>query len=250
MTISGYAQQDSLIIRQGGIAGIATDSQGNLYASDIHGNLTKYDTRLQNKWLYSPERKGALTSIDTQNPLKILVFYSGLQQFHYLDRFMVASNQFVPRQPESTITVMTSSTDNLLWLIDMEELVLKKYDPRYNQVILERPFDLLFEGDALDIYDMKEYNGRLYIAISENVLIFDLLGNYLEKLQVKGLSHLQFYNEYLYYTADGKLLLVNLKNKSEHTLPLNRQAIQAALTDKYLFLLDKEGIHRQTKPKF
>ncbi|MTI41851.1 hypothetical protein E1140_20280, partial [Fulvivirga lutimaris] len=129
-------------IKVSNIDKVSIDRQGSVYLGDESGNVDKYNAQLELTDRFSPVQKGEIGVLEAWNPLKIFVFYQQLQQYAFLDRFLVTANRYDIKDISSYAGLATVSLDNNLWLIDLARFGLIKYNINYAQIEIERPFDL------------------------------------------------------------------------------------------------------------
>ncbi len=193
------------------ISQLSVDRMSNVYATDKAGNIYKFDANTFEQLQYSPVNKSEVGLLEATNPLKIFAFYPQQQQYIFLDRFLVSASIFDLNTISSFIGMATISLDNNLWLIDLADFSLKKYSVTFNQVEINRPFDLLLDPKNYEITHMHEYQNLLFISDAKSgILVFDNLGNYLKTIQTKGIQYFNFLGDELYYEESGQLVFINL----------------------------------------
>lgn len=207
------------------VVSASTDRQGNLYIASNNGDIDRFDKDAGLAYHFSPDKKGNATLMEAWQGLRTFVFYRDFQQYLFLDRFLNNSTPFDIGNGLSTYFEMgTIAGDNNLWLIDQQELTLKKLDIEISEFLIETPFNLNLDPDDFELTFIREYQNLLFISDkSSGVLVFDNLGNYLENLPITGLNHFTFAgNELLGLNATGdtvKLINVYTKKEREISLP-------------------------------
>ncbi|MBL6447164.1 hypothetical protein JMN32_12655 [Fulvivirga sp. 29W222] len=229
-----YGQQlqliDSILINAPVSASI--DRLNQIYIADKRGNLSQYkNTHLVQ--IFSPQQTGNITLIEAWNPLKIFIFYADFQEYLFLDRFLSASQRYQAPELSRFSGMMTLSNDNNLWIVDYINFGLKKYDINFGDYTINTPFDLILNPDKYEITFIREYQNLVFISDKNSgILVFDNLGNYLKKIQVKGVNHFSFTGDELYYISGNDVLIkVNIYSDKRSTLSLPQDALFAFLYD-------------------
>ncbi len=198
------------------------DRLGNIYLSDIRGNIQKFDGSGEFRAQYAPQQYGSLTTLESWASLRVFLFYEDLQQYAFLDRFLNPS-EFVrlPLGVFGMVMLATPSSDNQLWLLDSRPMNLVKFDYNFNSVSISQALNQLTDTIDLKPYHMIEYQNRVYLGDREiGILVFDNLGNYLHTLNKTGSQRFYPNREELYYLEDNQLHFISLYSDSHRTVDL------------------------------
>lgn len=207
------------------VVNASIDRQGNIYIASNNGDIDRFNRNGELVYHFSPDKKGNASLIEAWQGLRTFVFYRDFQQYLFLDRFLNNSVPFDIGNGLSTYFELgTVAGDNNLWLIDQQELTLKKLDIEINEFLIETPFNLNLDPDDFKLTFIREYQNLLFISDkSSGVLVFDNLGNYLEALPVRDLNHFSFSdNDLIGLNAKGdtaKLIDIYTKKEREISLP-------------------------------
>ena len=227
---------------------LANDRSGNVYLGDKLGNVFKYDQDLKLINEYSPNKKGSIAVLEPWNPLKVFVSYSDLQEYQFLDRFLVSANRFKLNGLSSFIGLSAPSLDNNLWLVDFSTFSLKKYNMSFNQVDIERPFDLLLDPKKFDITHIREYQNLVFISDSNSgILVFDNLGNYLYKIEATGVEYFSFVEGNILYVENEALVKLNLYSNEKNVNSLPKNVDRVVETNKFTFFLREKWLLKAQK---
>ncbi len=206
------------------VVNASIDRQGNIYIASNNGDVDRFDRNGKLAYHFSPDKKGNASLIEAWQGLRTFVFYRDFQQYLFLDRFLNNSVPFDIGNGLSTyFDLCTVAGDNNLWLIDQQELTLKKLDIEINEFLIETPFNLNLDPDDFELTFIREYQNLLFISDkSSGVLVFDNLGNYMESLAVKGLNHFSFSdNELIGLNKTGDTVrLIDIYTKKEREISL------------------------------
>jgi len=198
---------------------VSLDRYGLFYTSDETGNIFKYDSLGNLLFTYSPQKKADVTLLEAWRNVNIFVFYRSFQEFILLDRFLSPSpTSRLERAHIGFARLATYSYDNNLWIIDESDFSLKKYNLAQGGIELNTPLDLLLDYKIYDMNYIKEYQNLVYINDKNSgILVFDNMGNYKNKIPIKGLSILGFYNDEIYYQEGDFIKFVNVYTYAERS---------------------------------
>jgi len=206
---------------------VSMDRAGFLYFADQRGVLNKYDPNGHKILDFSPPRPAKITLLEAWQGLRIFLFYQDLQEYSFLNRFLVQQGEFT-FNPEITgfVELATPSFDNNIWIIDQTDFSLKKYDIVQKGLQSKTAFDLLLDPDNYDILHMKEHQNKLYISdLNSGILVFDNLGGYLNSIARPGIDFFNFWENEVYFIIENRLEIIDLYDKTVESirLPQHRQ---------------------------
>ncbi|MEM6522154.1 MAG: hypothetical protein AAF693_00100 [Bacteroidota bacterium] len=190
---------------------VSTDKQGNIYLAFQDGSIDKYDEKGQLLNHFSAQKLAVPTLIEAWNPLKVFSFYQDFQEYTFLDRFLTTANRFSISSISSYVGLVTISADNNLWLIDLSDFSLKKFDVNFQEVTIDRPLDLVLSPSDYEASFMREYQNLLFISdINQGILLFDNLGNYLRTISTKKTNYFSFDQDDIYFVEQDMIRLINI----------------------------------------
>lgn len=222
---------------------VSSDKFNNIYLVSSFGSIDKYSSDGKLLTHFSPSKPGNITLIEAWNPLKVFTLYGDFQECLFLDRFLVSENRFSLTPISSYIGLATISADNNLWLVDYSDFSLKKYDLTFDQVIIQRPFDLLLDPNHYDLKFMREYQNLLFISESSTgILVFDNLGNYLSSIDAPGIGYFGFFGNELYYVKDKTLYFYDIYNYTSRQLQIPQPSKFAFWSDTRLTLVTRSSL--------
>ncbi len=194
----------------------STDRDGNIYLVTNEDDIYKFDKNGKKLLVYSPQKMAETSLFEAWNSISLILFYKDFQEYTLLDRFLTfKSSGTVDQQVIGFARVMTLASDNNLWLIDDTDFSLKKYDLTFKNLKVHTALDLILDPKDYDITFIREYHNNVYVLDNKNgVLVFDNLGNYKRTLGLKGLDHIGFHNDRMYYAQQDSLTLFNLYDQS------------------------------------
>lgn len=177
---------------------VSADRKGFFYVADINGNIQQFKPNAEKGLLYSPAQQIRPTVLDAWNGLSIMVFSRDFQEFTLLDRFLSAEKSTpIPNSKSSFAAMATISNDNNLWVLDVSNFSLNKFQLNTGRLLFSNPLDLKLREELREPIGFTEYQNYLYLTdLSLNVYLFDNSGVFLQKLG-SSFAPIAFANEYL-----------------------------------------------------
>lgn len=227
---------------------LTSDRSGNIYTGDNLGNIYQYDQELKLVNEYSPNKKGNISVLEPWNPLKIFVSYSDLQEYLFLDRFLVNANRFRLNGLSTFVGLSAPSLDNNLWLVDFSTFSLKKYNLNFGQVDIDRPFDLLLDPKKFNITHIREYQNLLFISDKNSgILVFDNLANYLYKIDANDVEYFSFIGNTIIYIQGKNIVALDLYTGEKKTQMLPRKVSRVVENNKFTYFLREKWLIKAQK---
>lgn len=194
----------------------ATDNLQNIYL--YHGNsIKKYTPQGQLLYNYSDKSYGPITSVDVNDPMKVLIFYKDFPEVVLLDNTLSQNgNPFSPSDvgyPLSTLAC--TSHDNGIWLYDAQNFQLIRLDVNLN--ITQKTGNLAQAiGIELNPDYLMEYNNFVYLNDSaQGILVFDSYGTYYKTIPITGLNTFEVRGDNLFYVSKNRIHTFHLKTIME-----------------------------------
>ena len=202
------------------------DRRGALYVADADNNLRQYGPEGLPLNTYAPAQPGHVAQVEAWNVTTTLIFNDDRQQLVLLDRFLAPIAEVrLADYLDGTVRVATLAPDNLIWLLDESNLVLREFDPNTLRLVQNTPLDLIIGRSRPDFRFIRQYQNNIYLVDrSTGVYVFDNLGNYKKKLPFTGLGAIGFRGDELYYLDAGAIHFFHL-----YTLAERRVALPAGL---------------------
>jgi len=224
---------DSTKIEVKDIFGI--DTFGTLYYSTENNSFQKKtkDTIIT----YSNFQLGDITSANTFNPLKIVLFYKDFNTIVILDNRLaeISKVDFNTIQPYKNVSFVSSGFDNMLWLFNEDFQYLELYDYKSKKIKLKT---VPIQSNVLDL--KSDYN-YCYLLTENNLYVYNYFGSLIHKIKNTGYESLAFSKAHLLLKKDNKLYLLG-KNETtiqpiEHPKMLIKQFL---VTNETLYIYDRE----------
>jgi hypothetical protein len=141
-----------------------------------------------------------------------VVYYSTLHDIVILDNTLSFINEITLRDKGLLLVpVICRSSDNNLWLLDLQDINIKKMDESGN--ILDQSPDIIQTlGYMPQPEFMVQQDQKLYISdTAKGIIIFDEYGNYEKTLPIKGITYFQLWHKNIVYTINGTIHSFDLR---------------------------------------
>ena len=198
------------------------DRRGALYVADADNNLRQYGPEGLPLNTYAPAQPGHVAQVEAWNVTTTLVFNDDRQQLVLLDRFLAPITEVrLADYLDGTVRVATLAPDNVIWLLDESNLVLREFDPNTLRLVQSTPLDLIIGRSRPDFRFIRQYQNNIYLVDrSTGIYVFDNLGNYKKKLPFTGLGAIGFRGDELYYLDAGAIHFYHLYTQAERRVAL------------------------------
>ena len=229
------------------------DELGYLYLITNRSELVRYTLNLEEQFAYSNERLGRLTSVDANNPLKLLLFYENYQTIIILDNLLGDIGRYnLFDLGFNDVQAVGISNDNNVWIYDPIDYKLKKINN--NGKLLVESITMYNEGLEYIKPDFLVEKGNKVFLYDKNYgfFVFDNLGQYLHAIPMKGIESYQVVNDKtIVYLQNDVIHNYDLFYKSDQIFKPTSDYTKSDIKDvfvtkKYIYLRDENGIIRET----
>jgi len=198
-----------------------TDKLQQIYYTTPQNQLIKLTSEGQQQFDFTNKTLGELGFVDATDPFNILLFYPDYFTLLFLDRTLNQTQEVALFDSGLQLTQAVGlSADNQIWIYDATTFQLKKLSPRGEVSRQSGDLNLLL-GRRIEPNFIIERGNAVYVnAPSEGVLVFDLFGQYVKTIDIKGLEEFQVVNQQLIYMEKGKLHSFHLQAMLDKTIPL------------------------------
>lgn len=226
-TMTVKAQSDSafefLRSVKGNFSYFNVDNLNNLYLITNNNQLKKLDEKGDSIGVFNDvKRYGNPTSIDVNNPLKVLLYYKPFATVVVLDRLLNMRNTInFRKQNIFAVPAIATSYDNNIWLFDEQDYKLKKIDEEGKLQQETTDFRMIFDStpSPAKIIDRDAY---VYLYDAEKgFYIFDYYGAFKNRLSFLNWNNVEVSGKVIYGFNDNKLYSYELKSLllKEYKLP-------------------------------
>ena len=190
-----------------------TDQLRQLYVVTPTNALLKLDPALNELFQYTNNRLGDLALIDVSNPFSVLLYYPDSNEVITLDRTLNERGRLnLLALGLVQVRAIGLSLDNQVWVYDELNNQLKKLSTTGEVTLASDDLSLLL-GQNISPNFLTARNRRVYLNDpGVGVLVFDLFGQYLKTIDLKGLAEFQILGDQLLYTEAGQLRSFQLQS--------------------------------------
>ncbi|MBK7884616.1 MAG: hypothetical protein IPJ81_13170 [Chitinophagaceae bacterium] len=247
------AQNDSsfkfIKIIKGNFTHFAVDNLDNIYLLTTGNQLKKINNNGDSAGIFNDvKRYGYPSSIDVNNPLKILLYYKNYSTVVVLDRFLNMRNTInFRKQNIFTVNAISTSYDNNIWLFDEQNLKLKKIDDEGK--VLQETIDWrnLFDTVPSPAKIIDRDNLVYVYDTAKGFFIFDYYNSFKNRLLFYGWDNIEVNAKLIYGFKNNTLLTYQLNSLllKEYPLPdfFGKYSSIKAINGK-VYLLKDDGIYQ------
>lgn len=210
------AQTDESLVIEQTAQIIAVDPQGNIYAVD---DITLYKYAPDGKLLFtiSSSMDGPISSIDVDNPMKIMLFYREAGAIMFLDDKLAPIGNVIDLFSKglTTISLATYSTKNNIILYDEANTDLIILDFYFNEK--ERIHYNFNDFNPVILKDINEQ--KIYMQdTNDGIYFFDSFGTYDKSIAILSGFPVQVSKDVIFFVKNNQLYSYNYLNLEAHTL--------------------------------
>ena len=190
-----------------------TDQLRQVYLVTPTNALLKLDPALDELFHYTNNRLGDLQVLDVSNPFSVLLYYPDFNEVITLDRTLNERGRLnLLELGLVQVRAIGLSSDNQVWVYDELNNRLKLLSATGEVVLASDDLSLLL-GQNVSPNFLTARNRRVYLNDPAlGVLVFDLFGQYLKTIDLKGLTNFQVLNNQLLYPREGRLERFDLES--------------------------------------
>lgn len=188
---------------------ISQDKLGNIYQI-MDMNIVKYSSELDTIQSNSIFSSGTISSLDTRNPMQLMLFYKQQQEIQLLDNTLSQTNKINLQFFEWIDLACLSNRDNAFWLYSMTTQSLLKTDKNGKVVSRFNNIGQLVQRDILPT-QLTEYNNQVYLFdLNQGLFVFDLFGNYIKRIELKNAEIVKFYAQKVFFRVKNEVFSYDL----------------------------------------
>lgn len=202
---------------------------------------------------FSNKRYGTISSVDANNPLKILLYYKDFQQLVFLDNQLSQNGDAIPLESlgYEQCDLACTSFNNSFWIYNKQNNELIRFNENSKQVAKTGNLKQLLQAELKPNF-MIEHNSYLYLNCPAiGIYVFDMYGTFNKIISIKNLKKFQVNNSIIYYYAEGKFTSYDSKTFEEKSIPYSDTLIKGVRIEKdrlYLQYADSvKVLDNQTK---
>jgi hypothetical protein len=206
------------------IVSFTVSNIGELYIINTSNQLKKLDDKGDSVGVFNMVTKyGRLSYVEAQNPWRIILFYKNFLTIVLLDKYLnLLTNINLRKQNIFSVSAVTSSYDNNIWLYDAQENKLKKIDDAGKILMETVDFRRILDPVPSPV-QIKDNDAFVYLYDPKNGLyIFDYYGSFKNKLSFLNWKDFTVLGNTLYGFDNNFFYIYELRslNLKKYTLPL------------------------------
>ena len=217
------------------------DKIGSLYTYNA-STIKKLTNNRAQAMEYTDAYAGEISTIDVTDPFKILVHFSDYNSVLFLDRFlapigdMIELDQIGIFQP---VDIASSSKEGF-WILNSQSNALELYNNNLVKAFSSRRLNGLLKK-AINNYEIIESDQYVLVYSRFEVLLFDLMGNYIKTISTSLQGQPIIVKRTMYYIVDHKLNAYHMDYLStqSYTLPNPDSGSVRLSADKCLIATEK-----------
>ena len=218
------------------------DRVGELYVLTKKGQLQKFD--INGKLLALYKNGPAPTLFEARDGSRLFAYFRKDRKIEYLNpSFDVSNSMLIDSAFVIDPWLACSAGDHNVWVLDAEDITLKKISPRTLTVETDVKLPENVSQDFSDIRFIREYQGFFFLLDNQKgIHVFNGMGRWTHTIFIPALPYFNFLGEELYYPTTQGLNFINLFSGEKREMPLNKTFKFALLTDERLFLIQTNSI--------
>jgi len=194
------------------------DNLGRIYVVDDKNRLINYKPDLSEQYRYANTKGGIITSIDVNNPLKIVAFYDDFNHVKIFDNTLTTILELNLADKFIDISACGVSNDGGLWLYDPTQFKLIKANEN-GQVVFESSNVNDFGMADVKITDIREKSNYVVLCDrSKGFYFFDNLGQYIFHFAASDILSFQFDGRIVFYYTPTGLKSYSIKFKERQMI--------------------------------
>ncbi len=223
------------------------DILDNIYLITHSSQLKKLSATGDSLAVFNDVKKyGNPSSIDVNNPLKIIVYYKNFATIVVLDRLLVLRNSINLRNKNIyTVDALCSSYDNNIWIFDEQDFKIKKIDEQ-GTIITESADMRMLTNETPSPIQIIDASNQLFLYDKKNgFYLFDYYGAFKSSLPFLNWQNVAIDHNVIYGFSANKLFSYTLQSLQlkEYNLPAYIKGYKSikALNGK-LYVLKDSGV--------
>ncbi|MCF8256908.1 MAG: hypothetical protein K9J06_05115 [Flavobacteriales bacterium] len=224
---------------------MTTDHLGHVYLTR-GGEIFLYGHDGRLLYQFSDLSYGRIGSIDTRNPMKVLVFYPDFSRIMFLDNTLSKNREQSLRLDRinlSLVQLVCASFDNGFWAYDPVYFRMLRFDQQMNVTnSIENVNQLV--GSEIDPTHMMEEGDWLYLNDPKRgIFRFDIFGTYSKLIPTVGITEMQVRNDAVLYTRGNSFFRYDPLPMEEAEIALPSENFRSVRLEKERFyMLDSTGV--------
>lgn len=221
LSLSSFdGKKNELIKIKPGYNYVKIDNLGNIFYL-YEDKITKVDKTNNKTYEYSSKRYGNIQSIDTKNPLKILVFFKNTSKIIWLSEYLNPLSEAIDLYSKNIYNpqIVFNSSINGIWVYDKVKDNLRFLNNNLELQHKTQEFNSLNFQDK--IMDINLINNNILINSGNKQLLFNKYGNFIQFLYLKNEGIIDINSGSIYYKLNNNILRTDFSNRITDTIYKN-----------------------------
>lgn len=183
------------------------DNLNNIFIVSPQNKLTKWSKDGEFLYEFSDNRLGAISILDTSNPLQTLVYYPDFSWLRFFDRTLNLTHEIsLLELGYQNVNALCSSNDNNIWFYDEIEQIILKIDQEGKVLIKSDDLRQVLEKSIFPKLILERKNKLLFYD-KQNIYVFDAFGTYLNSRIIGAARSIVFDGQYCLFLNDKNALV-------------------------------------------
>lgn len=217
------SQSEWTLVKELPVQGAKTyiDQLNNLYVIK-KGEIRKLDPDGNEICRYSNKLIGENVLLDVTNPMKVILYAPDQMKLTFLDSRLGEMNEKMDffRMGFEQVTLAATSFGNGVWVYDPIKFQLIRYNQNLEEDYRSLNLAQLFRVEFFPTH-LIEVNQKVFLTDpNHGVFVFDIYGNYLRKIPIKGINKPVVVSGLMFYNKGESIYVFDLDLNAEDQLKL------------------------------
>jgi hypothetical protein len=226
---------------------VQADRMGNFYIVTPTNQLFKYNANFERIATLNYTFSGTIDAVDVSNPLEIYLFYKALNQVVILDNNLAYRGQLnLSDWGVTQAACIGRSFDNGIWVFDLGDFQLKKFDKMGSLIQSSGNCRQYIDAnEIIPIACIDDGNKVLLVDQISGIVVFDIFGSFVKKIQIEGVQFLQSEKDILYVLKESVVTELRPGGQRKQVLICTEKDItQFSILNKHILLVQPNQIRR------
>lgn len=198
------------------------DRLGRIWVADKNNHIHLYDQDGNKNYSFTDNRLGKITSIDTSNPLKVMVFYADNGMLLFLDNTLKEIEHIKLSDSGKFLNVSAAalSNDHQIWIYDWQWKRIFKINASFEILKETKIFHDLGLVDFKPEMLTEKSNVLLAAERNNGFVLFDNLGQFKSRILSRDMINFQFEGNKILVQNKKGMAIQALDPPTQFNLPL------------------------------
>jgi len=204
--INCYAQSNPKLLFKVDTSAVflSVDNLDNIYAVTDNNQLLKYNSAGKLLWNYSNKSFGKLSFIDVTDPMRILLFYSAIQQAVVLNNNLNEISRFnFGADASRFVTLIATANSNGFWIYDQQNRQLQKLGNQFNDEPLSGNIYQQTGIAIQPVYMLANDQSVFLGSLNQGIMQFDRFGAFVKTINIPAARYFQIKEGVVLYLKEN-----------------------------------------------